>query len=84
MRERGDIHALFSNNAFGPIPQVGGRIKDLDWQPLQVSTVYPVRAWTEKQAAHRAWELLVSGSRFCTEWYDGSPDGRWTQFFTCK
>ena len=81
LREREEIHGLFSDDSFGPIPLPGGRISNRDWQPLQVSTVYPVRAFRVKTAAQKAWELLLSGSRAHTEWYDASPDRRWSKLF---
>jgi len=47
---------------FGPVPEVGQKAK-LDWQPLQFATTYRVRAFREKTAARKAWNLLLSGSR---------------------
>ncbi len=74
LRERRDIHALFSDGDFGPVPEVGQKARKLDWQPLQFATTYRVRAFREKTAARKAWNLLLSGSRPHTEWYDASPD----------
>ena len=81
MQERTDIHCLFSNDSYGPIPNVGFRIRDVEWQPVQLTTEYPVTAFTQKRAAQKAWDALLSGSRTYTEWYDASRDQRWTKMF---
>jgi hypothetical protein len=82
LKDRMDVHCLFSNDRYGPIPHVGHTVDlNRDWQALQISAVYPVRALTIKAAAQKAWDLLLSGSRNCSEWYDASHDGSWSKFF---
>ena len=51
------------------------------FQDVQLTTVYPVREFTEKRAAKAAWALLLAGNRSHTEWYDASVDRRWTKLF---
>jgi hypothetical protein len=82
LKDRMDVHCLFSNDRYGPIPRVGDTVDlDRDWQALQVSAVYPVRALTIKAAADKAWDLFLSGSGNCSEWYDASHDRSWSKFF---
>jgi len=54
LKDRMDVHCLFSNDRHGPIPRVGYTVDpDRDWQALQVSAVYPVRTLTMKAAAQK-------------------------------
>jgi len=59
-----------------------GRWPDLSTcDEVQLTSVYPVRALTEMRAARAAWALLLEGDRSYTEWYDASPDKRWSKLF---
>ena len=81
MRERTQIHAYWSDDMWGPWPDVGGKLAQREWQPVQVTTGYAVNAWSEARAAKKAWEMLLAGDRQFLEWNDATSDKRWTGFF---
>jgi hypothetical protein len=55
------------------------RIDPSKYQPVQLTTVYAVRALTEMKAAEAALQLLLNGDQNHLEWYDASPDKRWSK-----
>lgn len=91
MRERTTILAFWKDNHLA-LPKVVESwpgyfnwaqepINISEYHPVQLTTVYPVRGMTESRAAKAAWALLLAGDRTHTEWYDASPDRRWSRLF---
>jgi hypothetical protein len=48
-------------------------------QPVQLTTVYAVRAATELRSAEMAVEMLVRADQNYLEWYDATSDLQWTR-----
>jgi hypothetical protein len=66
----------------GRWPGPGGKWPDLsDYDEVQLTTIYPVRAWTEMRAAQEAWRMLMRADKTYMEWYDASPDRSWSKLF---
>jgi hypothetical protein len=47
--------------------------------PVQLTTIYEVRALTERKAAEEAVHRLVIGDRGYLDWYDASPNKEWSR-----
>lgn len=81
MRRRNIVYALWPPGLFR-WPSPGGKWPDLsDYDEVQLTTIYPVRAWSEKAAAKEAWQKLILGQTDYMEWYDASPGRKWSKFF---
>ena len=46
---------------------------------VQLTVVYETLEKYERQAANTAWKKLLDGNPAYIEWYDASPDRRWTK-----
>jgi hypothetical protein len=55
------------------------RIVPENYQPVQLTTVYPVHALTEFRSAELAVQMLIHADQNYMEWYDATPDLRWTK-----
>jgi hypothetical protein len=66
---------LFEWRADRPAPDP----KTLD--DVQLTVVYEAKTKYEREAANDAWAKLLAGYPAYIEWYDASPDRRWTKLF---
>ena len=48
---------------------------------VQLTVVYETLEKYEREAVNAAWQKLLEGHPGYIEWYDASPDKRWTKFF---
>jgi hypothetical protein len=48
---------------------------------VQLRVAYEAKTKYEREAANDALANLLVGYPAYIEWYDGSPDGRWTKLF---
>ena len=77
MREQSDIHALWRDGKPGPFPPMG-QSPHLGWNtPVQLTTLYSVRARNDAGAAREALRHLKEG-RAPLEWIDMSNEKHWT------
>jgi hypothetical protein len=59
----------------------GGKPKPNKLDDVQLTVVYQTHTKYEREAANEAWAKLLEGNTAYVEWYDGSPDRRWTKLF---
>jgi hypothetical protein len=48
---------------------------------VQLTVVYETLEKYERQSANAGWQMLLEGHPAYVEWYDASPDKRWTTLF---
>jgi hypothetical protein len=50
-------------------------------EDVQLCVVYEVNTKYQREAANEAWHKLTTGWAGHVEWYDASPDRKWTKLF---
>ncbi len=84
MRNKGVSFAMWHDGSWvywqrdreAPVPQ--------PLQDVQLCAVFEAHTKYHREAANEVWEKVLSGYPAHVEWYDASPDKKWTKIFRPK